>query len=155
MSTSSAPIAMRGLTSIIKDGGLTVNTKAGAAARHGLHRKRRLLITSITVDGIQHDSPLKKQAAAKYREYSFGLRVVEFRAAAEIGRAVAKLVKVAEPEAFNYAQSGEGAVPNVLSMAQELRAEAARSLQSAVAPLESYARIVNRMAAIERLGGKD
>lgn len=116
--------------------------------------KRRVTIMSIQVDGVQHDSPLKKEAAAEYRKYAFGVATTNLDRARAMVKIIIHILQATEPENLTLAQSGRGAQPAVLALSQKLRHEAHDALLEAREAFLKFAKRVKRMHAVERLGRK-
>jgi hypothetical protein len=96
-----------------------------------------------TSDGAQgYPMPDEEAHATKvaYRRYSLSTRTVEFRAAADIARVLLRLVRFADQLILSE---------QVRSLARQLVA----ALEAAKPRIESYAKVVKRMSAMERLGG--
>jgi len=114
----------------------------------------RSMLTSITVDGVQHNSPIVEAATEEYRRYIFGRATLDLDRARGVLGVLRRLLLASEPTNFRYARSERGAAPAVLATAQEVRMQLYEGLLRVEHPFLTLAKRVQRMNTVERLGRK-
>lgn len=113
--------------------------------------KGNSLVTSIVIDGVQHDSPIMKTAIQEYRRHVYGCAMVDLSNARTVMLRLRDLLLGSTPAHFRYIPRGPLAGATLSTIA-EIRIRLHEHLLAVEDPFVAFAKKVKRMNTMERLG---